>query len=113
MEWNKGDYKLKQEIIDKVETKFYEMQQKRMELSSDLAEKEHHESCAYACCGEHNDFADFSVCPVCKMTEAIQDKHNDQWWAIVDSVEGYDPECSRYTNIEFHLGEWLRNIKEI
>ena len=98
---------MNKKIIDKVEYKFYEMQEKRMELSTDLAEKEHHEHCAYACCGEHNDFADFSVCPVCKMTQDIQQQHNDQWWACVDEIEANDPECSKYSNVEYHLGEWL------
>jgi hypothetical protein len=104
---------MNQKIIDKVESKFYELQEKRMLLSSELAEESHHDHCAYACCGEHNDFADFSVCPVCKMTPKIQDEHNEDWWAIVDTVEGNDPECSKYARAEFLLAEWLRSARNV
>lgn len=94
-------------IRDKVEQKFYEMQEKRIELSTDLAEKEHHENCQYECCGEHNDFQDFKKCPKCGMTEEIQQKHNEEWWGCVDEIESSDDECSKYTKAEYLLGEWL------
>lgn len=99
---------MKTEIINKVEKKYYEMQEKRIKLSTDKAEKEHHETCNYKCCGEHNEFQDFNKCPDCGMTEAIQDAHNDQWWACVDEIEGNDDECSKYTNVEGILEEWLQ-----
>lgn len=59
-----------------------------IEMSTDLAEKEHHEHCEYACCGEHNDFLDYTKCPECGMTPEIQEAHNNDWWAGVDEIEG-------------------------
>jgi len=67
----------------KVEDKEYDAQQKRMSLSSDLANEEHHSDCHYGCCGSH-EFQDYKkhmeICPKCGMTEETQDKHNDDWW---------------------------------
>lgn len=56
-------------------------------LSSEIAEEKHHKDCKYDCCGEHNDFVDFTKCPKCEMTEKIQDQHNDEVWSIIDNVE--------------------------
>jgi hypothetical protein len=64
--------------------------------SSKIAEEEHHKSCEYECCGSHDDFQDFEKCPVCGMTEEIQDSHNDDWWQAVDEIEGNDDACTRY-----------------
>lgn len=59
--------------------------------SSEIAEKEHHKECEFECCGSHNDFLfdgkHLEKCPKCGMTEEIQDKHNDQVWAIIDNAE--------------------------
>ncbi len=57
------------------------------EKSSDIAEKEHHKECEFQCCGSHNDFVDYEKCPKCGMTQEIQEKHNDQVWAIIDNAE--------------------------
>lgn len=58
-------------------------------LSSQIAEKEHHESCEFECCGSHDDFVNYldKKCSTCGMTEEIQDKHNDQVWSIIDNAE--------------------------
>lgn len=58
-----------------------------VEMSTDLAEEEHHKTCDYECCGEHNEFQEFEKCPKCGMTEAIQEDHNNDWWSAVDEVE--------------------------
>ena len=57
--------------------------------SSEIAEKEHHAECEYACCGEHSDYFDenHKVCPKCGMTEETQDNHNDHVWSIIDHAE--------------------------
>ncbi len=59
------------------------------EKSSEIAEKEHHKYCEFECCGEHEDFVNIHAdkCPKCGMTREMQDKHNDQVWAIIDSAE--------------------------
>lgn len=57
------------------------------ELSSQIAEKDHHSNCDFKCCGEHNDFIDFKKCPKCGMTEEIQDAHNDEVWSFIDAIE--------------------------
>ena len=57
------------------------------EMSSEKAEEEHHKECKYACCGEHNDFVDYTKCPKCGMTESIQDEHNDEVWSYIDEIE--------------------------
>jgi len=103
---------LNQLVIHKVESKLSEIQKKRSMLSTELAEKEHHETCEYECCGEHNDFADFDQCPVCKMTPEIQEQHNEQWWACVDEIEGNDDDCNRYCTIEHFLEEWLNKERK-
>lgn len=57
------------------------------EKSSDIAEKIHHASCKFECCGSHEDFVNFTKCPKCGMTEEIQDEHNDLVWEIIDEAE--------------------------
>ncbi len=99
-------------IIQKVNEKLGEMHDKRMDLSTDLAEEEHHKDCKYACCGEHNDFIDFKKCPECGMTEEIQDEHNDQWWSCIDYVEGDNEDCNRYCQIESILEQFLEKLEK-
>jgi len=93
--------------IDQVEKKFYEIQEKRMNESSAFAEEIHHKKCHFECCGSHEDFVDFTKCPICGMTEEIQDLHNDQVWALIDEKEAN----SIYPIIENKLSEWLRAQK--
>jgi len=57
------------------------------EMSSDIAEKEHHKDCKFECCGSHEDFVNFTKCPKCGMTEEIQEQHNDEVWEIIDQAE--------------------------
>jgi len=97
----------REKIINQVEKKFYEIQQKRMEESSAFAEEIHHKECHFECCGSHEDFVDFKKCPVCGMTEKIQDLHNDDVWRLIDDKEA----ISIYPIIENKLTEWLEKNK--
>jgi len=97
-----------QKIIDKVQLKIYEINEKRMAESSEYAEQIHHNNCRFECCGSHEDFVNFDKCPVCQMTEEIQDEHNDQVWALIDEKEA----MSIYPKIEWKLNEWLMRFQK-
>lgn len=60
---------------------------KFVEMSTDMAEEEHHKHCEFECCGEHDDFVDYDKCPKCGMTPEIQEDHNNEWWSAVDEIE--------------------------
>lgn len=92
-------------IINQVEKKFFEIQEKRMAESSAYAEERHHSKCKFVCCGEHEE--NFP-CLECGMTEALQDEHNDLVWALIDDQEAQ----SIYPKIEFKLAEWLMRNKK-
>lgn len=95
-----------QKIIDQVETKFYEIQQRRMIESSAYAEEIHHNLCKFVCCGSHDGLKIYP-CNNCGMTEEQQDQHNDQVWQLIDEKEAN----SIYPIIENKLTEWLRAQK--
>ena len=60
------------------------------EMSSKIAEDEHHKDCKFECCGEHYDgfIEDNTTCKVCGMTGDQQQDHNDDVWSIIDEAEG-------------------------
>jgi len=99
---------------NQVENKMYQAQEKRLSLSSDLADEKHHRYCEYKCCGSH-EFQDYKnhmeVCPKCGMTEKTQDQHNDEWWGIVDAIEANDHECSLHSKIEYLMLRILNGEK--
>ena len=59
------------------------------EISSDRAEKIHHQTCSFVCCGEHYEgfIDDDTKCPECGMTSEEQQSHNEHVWEIIDNVE--------------------------
>ncbi|QDI74033.1 hypothetical protein QIT55_gp47 [Nitrosopumilus spindle-shaped virus] len=72
---------------DKLKTRALITRETLNEYTSDLAEIEHHKTCEFSCCGEHNDFSDFNKCPDCNMTPEQQEDHNDQVWQLIDQFE--------------------------
>ncbi len=98
---------MKQElVIQKVNEKLGEINDKKMDLSTDLAEDEHHKECKLDCCGCH-EVGDNGKCKECGMTEDQIDDHNLEWWHCVDYIEETNEQFQDYLEIENKLEAFL------